>query len=203
MESCETTKPPHDLSFVTHVDTRHLRWARTFAALIAFCKGRDELVPPDLLAGIYVANLERIAEFWQRPQGFEDFVAEHCDWSEPRWMTWQRWHDEERKAIPESRFRLRFWFRGKPLGKPRLFGSYFKQSSDWKRLFETGEKLTPYTASHRDRILPLLTPEIMLLSFIRTEDIPLGKHLLGAGLMVDKLEEAATRHIDNPEKLMF
>ena len=202
MQAYEATKL-HDFSFITHVDTRHLRWATTFAALIAFSKRRDELIPSDLLAGIYVANWERVCEFWPRPQTFEDFVAEYCDWSEPRWLTWQRWHDEGRKAIPESRFRLRLSFRGRPLGKRRLFGLKFTQSSDWERLFATGEKLTPYTASHWDRILPLLTPEIMLLAFIRTEGISLRKPLQESGLMVDRLEEVALRHIDNPEKLMF
>ena len=79
----------------------------------------------------------------------------------------------------------------------------FKQSPDWQRLFATGEKLTPYKVPWRGKILPLLTPEMMLLAFIRTEDIPLGKLLQETGLLVDKLEEAAKHHIDEPEKLMF
>jgi hypothetical protein len=188
------------LSFVTHTDTRHLRWATTFAALIAHCKGRDELVPADLLAGIYVGDWERISVFWPRPELFEDFVAEYCDWSEPRWATWQRYRDEERTAPRPFLGRFTFSYPGK---KRRLFGSMFKESGDWKRLFETGEKLTPHKVPFRNRILPLLTLEIMLLAFIRTEGIPLGKHLQDAGLMADKLEESAKRHIDNPEKLMF
>jgi hypothetical protein len=79
----------------------------------------------------------------------------------------------------------------------------FEQSPDWKRLFETGEKLTPYKIPWRGKILPLLTPEVMLLAFIRTEDIPLGKNLRETGLLLEKLEEAANRHIENPEKLTF
>jgi hypothetical protein len=79
----------------------------------------------------------------------------------------------------------------------------FKLSPDWKRIFETGEKLTPYSASHWDRVLPLLTPEIMLLALIRTEDITIGKHLQNTDLMIDKLEEDAKRHIDDPGKLRF
>jgi hypothetical protein len=78
----------------------------------------------------------------------------------------------------------------------------FKQSSDWKRLFETGEKLTPHKVLERGRNLPLLTPEIMLLALVRTDGIPLGRHLQNNGLIVDKLEEAANRHIENPEKLL-
>jgi hypothetical protein len=205
MESAQTTTAPADFSFITHSDTRHLRWALVFCTLIAFCNNRDELTPSDLLAGIYVANWERVSKFWSQPELFEDFVAEHCDWSEPRWLTWQRWHDESRRAPRSSRFHLTFLHRGKwkRFGKPRLFGSNFSKSPELKRLLETGERLTPYKVSERGRILPLLTPEIMLLAFVRTEGIPLGKHLQGSGLMVDRLEEAANRHIEKPEKLMF
>lgn len=205
MQSTQTKMTPPDYSFITHTDTRHLRWAAAFSALIAFCKNRDEMIPSDLLAGIYVANWERLSKFWPQPELFEDFIAEHCDWSEPRWLTWQRWYDESRNAPRSSRFQLRYLQRGKwkRFGKPRLIGSQFSQSPDLKRLFEAGEKLTPHEVLEHGRKLPLLTPEIMLLAFVRTDSIPLGRHLQNNGLMVDKLEEAATRHIDNPEKLMF
>ncbi len=202
MESSETTTVPQSFSFITHLDTRHLRWATAFATLVAFCKTRDELVPSDLLAGIYVANWERVCGFWAHPELFDDFIAEHCDWSEPRWMTWHRWEDESRNAAGRFRFPCKISFLA-PRSKRHFFGSVFQRSPDWQRLFETGEKLTPYKVPWRGKILPLLTPEVMLLAFIRTEDISLGKLLQETGLLVDKLEEAAKHHIDKPEKLMF
>jgi hypothetical protein len=203
MESAETAKAPHSFSFITHTDTRHLRWATCFAQLVAFCNRRDELFPSDLLAGIYVANFDRISKFWPNPNLFDDFVAEHCDWSEPRWMTWQRWDDELRKAT--RRWHLPFRISLPWLRKPskQFYGSMFRGSPDWQRLFDTGEKLTPYKVSERGRLLPLLTPEIMLLAFIRTDDLPLGKHLEETGLLMDELENAAKRHIEHSEKLMF
>jgi hypothetical protein len=205
MESTQTKLAPPNLSFITHSDTRHLRWATAFSALIAFCKNRDEMIPSDLLAGIYVANWERVSKFWSQPELFEDFISEHCDWSEPGWLTWQRWHEESRRAPRSSWFHLGYIRRGKlkRFGKPRLFGSHFSKSPELKRLFETGERLTPHKVPERGRNLPLLTPEIMLLAFVRTDGIPLGIHLQNNGLMVDKLEEVAKRHIDSPEKLMF
>ena len=173
--------------------------ATIFATLIAFCKRRDELVAADLLAGIYIANLERVSKFWPNQDLFEDFVAEHCDWSEPRWLTWQRWQEETEKAA--RRWRLPFGIHVARVGKlaKHFYDARFRWSSDWKRLFETGEKLTPYKVPWRGKILPLLTPEVMLLAFIRTENIPLGKHLEETGLLVGRLEEAANRHIENPE----
>ena len=80
MGSSETTQGPQSFSFITHHDTRHLRWATVFATLVAFCKRRNELIPSDLLAGIYIANLERVSQFWPNPELFEECVAEHCDW---------------------------------------------------------------------------------------------------------------------------
>ena len=203
MEASETTKVPQSVSIITHMDTRHLRWATVFAMLIAFCKRRDELVPSDLLAGIYIANLERVSKFWPNPNLFEDFVAENCDWSEPRWLTWRRWQEETDKAA--RRWRLLFGIHVVRHGKlsKHFDRARFTWSPEWKLLFETGEKLTPIKVSWGGRILPLLTPEVMLLAFIRTENIPLGKHLEETGLLVGKLEEAANRHIENPEKLMF
>jgi hypothetical protein len=157
------------------MDTRHLRWARCFATLVALCKGRDELVPSDLLAGIYVANLERVSGFWPHPELFDDFIAEHCDWSEPRWMTWQRWEHESRSAARRLRLPFRTSFLASRT-KKRLFGSMFKRSPDWQRLFETGEKLTPYKVPWRGKILPLLSPEVMLLAFRFDRGICKGCH---------------------------
>ena len=82
-------------------------------------------------------------------------------------------------------------------------GSQFKQSPDGKRLFDTGEQLPTYKVSWQNKTLLLLTPEVMVLAFLQTDDIPLGKCLRDPGLMVDNLEETARRHIDCPEKLMF
>jgi hypothetical protein len=204
MESSDTAKASQSISSITHMDTRHLRWATVFASLIAFCKGRDELIPSDLLAGIHVANWERVSGFWPHPELFDDFIAERCDWTEPRWMTWHRWEDGSRNEA--RRIRLPFDFKISflpPRTKKRFFGAAFQRSPDWQRIVETGEKLTPYKVPWRGQILPLLTPEVMLLAFIRTENVFLGKHLQGTGLLVDKLEEAAKRYIEKPEKLMF
>jgi hypothetical protein len=191
--------------FITHVDSRHLRWAGTFARLIAFTHGRDESRPSDLIAGVYVANFERVAGFWPRPDLLEDFVAEKCDWSEPRWLTWQRWEDEIRHAtrhfyIPFTSSYLTIRTKW---SKRRFVGHYFKGSHEWKKLFDLGERLTPYRADFHGRNLPLLTPEVMLLAVIRADDLPLGEALLESGVIVNKVEEAATRHIDNPETLRF
>lgn len=188
----------------THMDTRHLRWATTFAMLVAFHNSRDELLTSDLIAGIYIANFERVARFWPHPEIFDDFVAEHCQWSEPRWMTWQRWVDELRNApwqfhIPFTSSYLTFLSKK----RRRSMGRMFRFSPELTRLFEVGEQLTPHRIDWQGKTLPLLSPETMLLAVIRTEDIPLAKNLRDTGLLVERLEEAVARPIEKPERLMF
>jgi hypothetical protein len=71
-------------------DSRHLRMASVISMVLAHAKVQTRIELRDMIAGIYVANFERILGFWTDAAAFEDFVAEHCDWSEPRMMTWSR-----------------------------------------------------------------------------------------------------------------
>ena len=187
--------------FITHLDTRHLRWSKTFSHLLAFCQGRDEVFPPDLISGIYVANFDRVAGMWPRVGVFEDFVAEKCKWSEPRWLTWQRWQYEVQHPPPN----VRIPFTSASISlrrRNRFVGKHFKNSKDLKELFSLGEKISPHRADFQGRSLPLLTDEVMLLATIRSEH-PIGKALVESGLDTRKLEECALRQIENPESLRF
>jgi len=197
MEPSGTTKDPAKYPVFTHHQSRLLVLASMIAVYVAFRNKRDELVPCDLLIGMYVASLECISDFWPRPQVLDSLVAKHCGWRESRALTWQRWNDKWQKSSRRLRFPFFITF-GRKRWARSLSGLMFKQSHDWTRLFEAGERLTPHKVTWRDCTLPLLTPEIMLLALIRTEGIPLGKHLQETGLMVDRLEEAAIRRIDNP-----
>jgi hypothetical protein len=194
----DEVNPTHDLSFIKHADTRHLRWSRVFASLIAFYQNRDELCLPDLVAGIYVTNYERVMQFWPRGDVLEDFVAEKCGWSEPRWLTWQRWEHEMRTA--PRQFRIPFLSGIFSVRVHRRFvGHHFKPSAQWTALFHTAEALTPMKVTQFGRLMPLLTIEIMLLALARSEDTPFAESFRATGAMVDKIEEAVRRPVENPE----
>jgi hypothetical protein len=187
--------------FITHLDTRHLRWSKTFASLIAFCQGRDELFPPDLVSGTYVANFDRVVALWPEPAVLEDFIAEKCKWSEPRWLTWQRWQYEFEHA-PRN-LHIPFTSSFITLHRQKRFvGKRFKNSKELKELFSLAEKISPHKADFQGRSLPLLTDEIMLLAATRSEH-PIGKALVESGLDTRKLEERALRQVENPEDLRF
>lgn len=134
-------------------------------------------------------------------------MAEHCGWSEPRWLTWQRWQHEAQH--PPLRLHIPFtsgWFElNSFMGKrPRhFFGHMFKPSAEWKKLFELGEQLAPYRVKWEGMTLPLLTPELILLTTTKVPDLTLSKSLCDSGLRLGDLEEAVNHAHQNPELLMF
>jgi hypothetical protein len=73
-----------------------------------------------MIAGIYVANFERVLRFLPDAATFEDFVAEYCEWSENRLSPRDRWTYEEMRhpfsvEIPFTRWFVSF--RSKRLGQ--------------------------------------------------------------------------------------
>lgn len=115
-----------DYSWIRHIESRHLRIANMISLTIAHAKQQKEIQLRDLIAGIYVANFERILRFWPDAATFEDFVAENCDWSEHRLSTWDRWNYESqhapRKIIPIPFTRWFFHMRRKNTFAGKMFG---------------------------------------------------------------------------------
>lgn len=172
------------------------------ALVIAHAKQEKEIHLRDLIAGIYVANFERILRFWPDSAIFEDFVAEHCDWSEHRLLTWGRWtyeiqHPPRTISIPfTSRF---FQIRR----KHTLAGKMFGLSDELKRVYSTAEEISPNKVTSSGHLLPLITPELFLIATVRTEGVELGSRLKESGIDLGRLEHAATDQLKRPEKLMF
>jgi len=110
--------------------------------VIAHAKEQKEIQLQDLIAGIYVANFDCVLRFWPDAAAFEDFVAEHCDWSEHRLLTWDRWnyemqHPPRTISIPFSTsfFQIR--------RKHTFTGKTFSRSDDLKRVYSTAEEISP------------------------------------------------------------
>lgn len=189
-------------SYIRYADSRHLRMASTISMVIAHAKQQVKIELRDLIAGIYVANFERILRFWPDAAIFEDFVAEHCDWSEHRLMTWDRWnyellHPPRTISIPfTSRF---FSVRRKHTFSGKMFGF----SDELKRVYSTAGRISPNKVTSFDQIVPLITPELFLLATVRTEGVELGQRLKDAGIHLRTLEEVASQQLESPEKLMF
>jgi len=170
--------------------------------VIAHAKQQKEIQLRDLIAGIYVANFERILRFWPDAATLEDFIAEHCDWSEHRLVTWDRWsynlqHPPRTISLPftTSFYQIR--------RKHTIAGLRFDHSEELKRVYTTAEELSPNTVTSFGRVVPLITPELFLFATVRTQDIELGSQLMGCGVDLEMMESVATKQLIKPEKLMF
>lgn len=170
--------------------------------IIAHAKQQKEIQLRDLIAGIYVANFERILCFWPDAATLEDFVAEHCGWSEHRLQTWGRWtyetqHPPRTISIP---FRTSFLQIHR---KHSFFGKRFGHSDELNRVYSRAEELSPNKVTSFGRLVSLITPELFLFAAVRTENIEIGSQLRKCGIDLEMLEGVATKQLNEPEKLMF
>ena len=193
-----------DYSWIRHFESRHLRTASAISMVIAHAKQRKEIQLRDLIAGIYVANFERILRFWPDAATFEDFVVEHCDWSEHRLSTCDRWNYESqhppRKIIPIPFSPWFFHMRR----KNTFAGKMFSRSDDLKRVYATAEEISPNKVAHAvGVIVPLITPELFLVATARTDGIEFGTRLRDSGINLLLLEQVALQPLQQPDKLMF
>ena len=181
-----------------------MRTAWVIATVIAHAKQETEIQLCDVIAGIHVTCFERLLPFWPSAAVFEDFVAEHCDWSEQRLATWDRWTFEQ---MHPKRGTLHIPFTNWSVflrnGKRRFFGKRFKPSEDVQKVYATAETLTPNRVTTFGQIVPLITPELFLFAAARTPDVELGKQLAASGLDLAALEHVATAEQAAPEKLTF
>jgi hypothetical protein len=176
--------------------------ASTISMVIAHAKQQKEIQLRDLIAGIYVANFERILRFWPDAGTFEDFIAEHCDWSEHRLQTWDRWTYEIQHPPRTISIPLASSFIQLPR-KHTFFEKMFNLSDELKRVFLTAEELSPNKVTSFGLLVPLITPELFLAATIRTDGIELGSLLRESGIDLERLEQMATKQLSEPEKLMF
>lgn len=196
MAFAEQTRPS-----ISHAESRHLRMAKTISMVIAHAKRQKDIQLRDLIAGIYVANFERIVRFWPDAATFEDFIAEHCDWSEHRLATWDRWNYELQH--PPRTISIPFTTRFFQIRRKHTFtGKMFGFSDELKRVYSTAEQLSPNRVTSFGRVVPLITPELFLVATVRTEG-NLGDRLRDSGIEVGVLERVAIRQLKEPDKLMF
>jgi hypothetical protein len=172
------------------------------AIVIAHSKQQKEIQLRDQVAGIYVANFERVLQFWPNAAALEDFIAENCDWSEHRLMTWERWtyetlHPPRTITIP---FTSRFFI----IRRKHTFSfKVFAQTEELKRVFDTAERLSPNKVTTSGRLVPLITPELFLFAVMRTDGIPISERLIESDIRLNELERVVTQQLKSPEKLMF
>jgi hypothetical protein len=119
----------------------------------------------DLLASMYVANLEKLAKYWEDWEDFELLVIDECGVTEPRWIYWMRSRDQESNP-----------------------GSIVKdRSSETDRVWQAAIEIAYARGGSPE---PLLTPHDLLLAIARDDTIELGRKLIASGLKLEQLQQA-------------
>ena len=70
-----------------------LRWVKFFGAMNAEDRGSHIVDVSDLLAGIFIADQERVVKYWPEWESLEQFAIESIGIKDPPWFYWLRFVD--------------------------------------------------------------------------------------------------------------
>jgi hypothetical protein len=173
----------------THRLTLDLSRAHTLATMLASSRSSEFIEIPDLVAGMYMYEWDRLSEYWpeERRDEMEDVLREMCNISPQRWNNWIQQYDTRRKGFSTSRWeKLKVLRKHKPKEEnpPR-------HSTALRVLFKNAGEFTPFRDTDEGRDIPILTTECVLLCIAQTSGLEIGKRLRETGLDVGLLERAA------------
>jgi hypothetical protein len=173
---------------VTHRFTLDLSRAHGLAAMIASSRASKLIEIPDLVAGMYMYEWERLSEYWpeENRDSVEDMLREICRISPQRWNSWIQLYDTKRRSEPESA-----WQKLKALRKGQPEEVSLGPSAGLRVLFQTAEQVSPFRDTADGHDVPVLTMECVLLCIAQSPGSEIGKKLRETGLDVAQLEKAA------------
>ena len=175
---------------VAHRLTLDLARAQTLALMVANSRSSKFVEISDLLAGMYLYEWDRLAEYWpeENRDEVEDALREICRISPQRWNSWIQLYDEKRKE-PQTRWEK---IKTRALRQKTPPKEIIPEPSAGLRgLLETAEQVSPFYDKADERHIPILTMECVLFCIVQTAGSELGKRLRETGLDVALLERAA------------
>jgi hypothetical protein len=155
--------------------SRDFGYCLSFAMKFAESRGSLTLDLSDLLAGLFVANLEKLAKYWHDWEDFEALVATECGVREPRWFYWIQAYNQAYGPQKEAH--------------PKM-GLFKDQSVELAKVWVTAGGLAGARCSVPPESRIILAPEDFLLAIVRHQETALGAKLAGSGLDVARLEQA-------------
>lgn len=182
-------------SAASHRLTLDLSRAMELATMLASSRASQFIEIPDLLAGLYIYEWDRLASYWpeENREHVEAMLQEICQISPQRWNYWITLYDAQRnEAEPQSRWKQ---FR-KPRQKVRRTLRPVP-STGLRAAFDAAEWVTPFRdpktdaeKGGRDAAIPIITAECVLLCITKYTSSEAGKKLAHSGLEIDRLEHA-------------
>ena len=174
---------------VTHRLTLDLSRAHGLAAMVASSRASKFIEIPDLIAGIYIYEWDRLSEYWpEENRGqIESVLREMCKISPQRWNYWIQFYDSQKKGVmPASR-----WEKLKISRKPQPAEISPRHSAALRAIFEEAARITPFRDKNGGREVPILTTECVLLAVVRTSASDIAQKLRETRVDVTQLEKAA------------
>src|SRR5690242_11930608 len=173
---------------ITHRLTLDLSRAHTLAAMMANSRSAQFIEISDLLAGLYIYEWDRLAEYWpeENRDDVEDVLRGLCKISPQRWNSWIQSYDAKRRN-GEGRRR---WLDLAKESKKKDDAPAPVPSAGLQRVFSVAERIAPFHDKPDHGNVPILTSECILLCMAKYISSDVGKKLNETGLNIEQLERA-------------
>ncbi len=180
----------------SHRLTLDLSRAMNLATMLASSRASKFIEIPDLLAGLYIYEWDRLSAYWpeENLEHVEALLRDICQISPQRWNYWITLYDKQRReAEPQPRW--------KKLGKSKSASGQAEPltpSTSLKSAFDAAELISPFrdpgTRNGKDErrklAVPVVTAECLLLCITKYTVSETGKKLAASGLDIEQLERA-------------
>jgi hypothetical protein len=166
--------------------TLDLARAETFASMLANSRASQVIEVPDLLAGMYICNWDRLSVYWDEEgrEEIENFLRGICRISPERWHSWIEFYDDLRRKGE----RWQLWRPLTKLKKTLPPESELRPSSALAAVLKQAEGIAPSHDSVGEGNLPILTSECVLLCIVRSLGSEISRKLVNTGLDAGRLE---------------
>lgn len=169
--------------------TISLAQAENLAAMLARSRSSRVIEVADLLAGMYLSDWDRLAEYWEEDsqEQVENVLRRLCGISPPRWHSWIEFYDKERREGAQRQI----WRLLQRLQKGSAGKRALKPSAALTAVLARAEAIAPHREKVDGRTIPILTSECVLLCILRSGNSEISKKLAETGLDSSKLEREA------------
>jgi hypothetical protein len=175
---------------IAHRLTLDLSRADKFAAMVANSRASHVIEVPDLLAGMYIHNWDRLSRYWMEEEHdrVEEIFRHACQISPARWNSWMQQYDKRRRDSNKRINSLPFL---RKLGNEPIVEHPLQRSPELNAIFKQAGELAPFHDHSDGRKIPILTSECVLLCIVRNRKSDISRRLAGSGIDVPQLERDA------------
>jgi len=155
--------------------------------MVAKSRAARAIEVSDMLAGMYICDWERLAQYWSEnhQDEIEEFLQRICQMSPQRWHSWIEFYDASRR---DEERRARVWRPLRGQLKQRTEEEPLAHSDALAAVLRQAGQITPFYDRTRERSIPILTSEAVLLCIARGHGSEIAKKLAETGLDTAKLE---------------